>query len=423
MAQRWLIVADDLTGAADAGVAFARRGLKTKVLLPGARQVDEATSAVAYDADTRRGSAERAVAPQFHAVRRFAAADTSVFKKIDSTLRGHPAVEIAALREALAEHQRPTFAVFAPAFPAMGRTTRDGHVFVQGKPLEESETWKREHTYPGADLAEILASAGIDSVKVPLAQVRAGRSALHATLRDIAQRRDLTFAPVAICDADTDADLDNIAAAAHSPDARVLLIGTAGLAHAVARAEPTGIRAPLQLQRSGAGALVVVGSLASASRQAASQLAAMPGVVAVRIESATLQESARSQARAAAFAPIAAALSAGQDVMVEVAEDAAPDLERGYVLVRALAAGLTAALSSMSGLIVTGGETAAALLAQQFVDEIELLEEVEPGVALGLARGQSVFPLMTKPGAFGDAGSLVRALERLRMIRRSGTLA
>jgi hypothetical protein len=30
--------------------------------------------------------------------------------------------------------------------------------------------------------------------------------------------------------------------------------------------------------------------------------------------------------------------------------------------------------------------------------------------------------MVTKPGAFGDAGSLVRALEKLRQIRRTGVL-
>ena len=108
---------------------------------------------------------------------------------------------------------------------------------------------------------------------------------------------------------------------------------------------------------------------------------------------------------------------------IEIAEDVAPDLTRGQKFARALARGLADALDRFSGLIVTGGETAAALLAQQFVAEIELAGEVEPGVVLGVARGHTEFPLVTKPGAFGDAGSLARALEKLRMIRRTGTVA
>ena len=43
----------------------------------------------------------------------------------------------------------------------MGRTTRDGRVFVHGEPLEQTETWQREHSYENADLAAILATAGL----------------------------------------------------------------------------------------------------------------------------------------------------------------------------------------------------------------------------------------------------------------------
>ena len=423
MPERWLIVADDLTGAADAGVAFARRGVKTKVLLPNALLVDEETATIAYDADTRRSTAIQAGARHAQAVVRFGAPDTNVYKKIDSTLRGHPAVEIAAMREVLAEHRRPTAAVFAPAFPAMGRTTRDGRVYVHGKPLEESETWAREHTYSNADLAEMLASAGMTSVKVPLARVRAGAAVLRGELNRISSEGTTRFAKVAVCDAETDADLDCIAGAARASDSKAFLIGTAGLAHAVARAQSASERAPLQLKRSEAGALVVIGSLATVTRQAARSLASLSGVMSLRVDSATLRDTGSAGALHSDCNSITRALETGTDVLVEIAEDVAPDLGRGDELVRALASGLSDALGRLSGLIVSGGETAAALLAQLLVKEIELMGEVETGVVLGVARDHREFPLVTKPGAFGDAGSLVRALEKLRMIRRTGIVS
>jgi D-threonate/D-erythronate kinase len=424
MPGRWLIVADDLTGAADAGVAFARRGSKTKVLLPRASSVDRETAVVACDADTRRGNAEEAAARHTQVMRRFAGPDTHVYKKIDSTLRGHPAMEIAAMRRVLAEHQRPTGAVFAPAFPAMGRTTRDGRVFVHGKPLEQDETWTRERTFPSADLVEILASAGMSAIKVPLQNVRAGAGALRDELRAVIRERGRDgLGRIAICDAETDEDLDRIAAAAHTPESPAFLIGTAGLAHAVARAEPAGSRPARGLKPSNAGALIVVGSLASVSRAAARALESMAGVKTVRIQSTALREAVTSDALRAECSAAIGALESGTDVLVEIAEDVAPDLTRGQKFARALARGLADALDRFSGLIVTGGETAAALLAQQFVAEIELAGEVEPGVVLGVAHGHWEFPLVTKPGAFGDAGSLVRALEKLRMIRRTGTVA
>ena len=64
--------------------------------------------------------------------------------------------------------------VFAPAFPATGRTTVDGRVRVEGRALEEAEVWRRDHSYPNADLVDVLATAGIRGVKVKLATIRGG---------------------------------------------------------------------------------------------------------------------------------------------------------------------------------------------------------------------------------------------------------
>ena len=72
----------------------------------------------------------------------------------------------------------------------------------------------------------------------------------------------------------------------------------------------------------------------------------------------------------------------------------------------------------MGALIVSGGETAAALLAQCKVQGIRLIDELEPGIALGLTRGAVEAPIITKPGAFGDEESLLRCLDRLNALRR-----
>ena len=60
----------------------------------------------------------------------------------------------------------PAFGVFAPAFPATGRTTIGGRIQVKARPLEETELWQRDHTYPTSDLVGVLASAGIRGEKV-----------------------------------------------------------------------------------------------------------------------------------------------------------------------------------------------------------------------------------------------------------------
>ena len=158
MPPRWLILADDLTGAADAGVAFAQRGCDTEVTWGDSPPPPDVT-VHARDLATRGCSARDAAERHADALRRWLEPGQAVFKKMDSTLRGQPAAEIAACCQALRELGHPAWGVLAPANPPMNRTTRDGRVFVKGEPLETTETWKREHSYADADLAAMLATA------------------------------------------------------------------------------------------------------------------------------------------------------------------------------------------------------------------------------------------------------------------------
>src|ERR1700758_834814 len=126
-----VIVADDLTGAADCGVACSAAGLSTVVALnDAARAKDLDAEAIAFDADTRYQSLEQARTTTVQAVRQFCSAGyvQVLYKKIDSALRGNFAVEIAAARDSSAglilSHRtgnarapNPPLSIVAPAFP------------------------------------------------------------------------------------------------------------------------------------------------------------------------------------------------------------------------------------------------------------------------------------------------------------------
>src|SRR3954462_5255182 len=100
MDERWLIIADDLTGAADTAIAFAKRRLSAHVTW-GEPRIGELPDgvALAFDADTRRASGATAARRHQEILRRHLAPAMRFFKKIDSTLRGHPAEEIGASLE------------------------------------------------------------------------------------------------------------------------------------------------------------------------------------------------------------------------------------------------------------------------------------------------------------------------------------
>lgn len=416
MAHDWLILADDLTGAADCAIAFGRRGRAAAVMWDEiADASDRRLPVLAYDSASRGLSATAAASRHADVLKRLAEPGRILFKKIDSTLRGHPAAETASAFAHFRARSGPALGVFAPAFPATGRTTVDGRILVKGQPLEQTEVWQRDHSYPNSDLVEVLASAGIRGEKVPLATVRG--PGLRATFARLAAEGDV----VAACDAETDHDLHLIAEASLHASPSTFFIGSAGLAHALAGLDADDEIDGLRIPTSALGTLIVVGSLAGASRAAARALAATATVAHFPVSPDTLLGEGAD--RAALAADVMARLAAGGDALVEIVMTDTPDMALGPQLSQGLADVLASVAPAMGAFAATGGETAAALLSRFGVNGIRLADEIEPGVSLGLTLGAVSVPIATKAGAFGNDLSLIRIAERLRAVRTKGSFS
>ena len=227
-------------------------------------------------------------------------------------------MEIAATLDCLRSRSGSAFGVLSVAFPAAGRTTRDGRILVNGRALEETDLWRRDHTYPKADLVDVLATAGICSEKVLLAAVRSGQ------LKSILARLADEGKTVAVCDAETEDDLHLIAKAALHASPASVFIGSAGLAHALACLDAGEIVEPLRIPASKFGILTVVGSLAEASKSAALRLNATGTVAYFPIEPEILRENHAERAEIAAT--IKERLAGGGDVLVEIMNNGSPDM-------------------------------------------------------------------------------------------------
>jgi uncharacterized protein YgbK (DUF1537 family) len=414
MAGRWLILADDLTGAADCAIAFGRRGLAAAVTWGEIADAgDRQHPVISYDAASRGLTAEAAARRHADVLATLYEPDRILFKKIDSTLRGQPAAETAAALAHLKARTGSAFGIFAPAFPATKRTTIDGRVVVNGEPLEQAEVWQRDHTYPTADIADVLATAGVRSEKVVLATIRGGH--LEAHLARIASGDSM----VAICDAETEHDLHLIAEASLGVSPATMFIGSAGLAHALAALDDISSMEQLEIPTSAFGTLIVVGSLAGASRSAARKLVASGAVTHLPVAPDTLLGDAKGHSALAA--DVIETLSAGRDVLVEIMMDENPTMSLGPQLAQKLADALAPVASKMGAFAATGGETAATLLSRFGVNGIRLADEIEPGVSLGLTLGSISVPIATKAGAFGDENSLIKIRERLYTVRTQGS--
>jgi len=412
MTSPWLIIADDLTGAADCAIAFAKRGLESVVAWE--KHTDAGgVQVLSVDAATRRLPPAEAAKLQVDVLAAHYQPGLRLYKKIDSTVRGQPAAELAGLLGfAPAQSEgRPRLAIVAPAFPGTGRVTVNGSIVVQGVPLEQTPLWARDHTYATANLVDILGSAGLRAEGLPL---DATGHDPEKVLARLLSARGRGLAAVA-CDAKTEADLIAVATGSLPMADDVIWVGSGGLATALADVETGSAQpAPLPPLMSGQkNVLIVVGTLAEASRLQAKTLVETGSVRHLVISPDALFTGPCSPVWQQRSEELARNFTAQEDVLLELELAANPDLSRGAVLSERLAAFIESAGSGFGGLIATGGDTVYALLSKLGVHSIRLLDEVEPGVPLGITVGAVSIPVVTKAGAFGDAHSLRRSLERL----------
>jgi len=385
------LVADDLSGAAECAAVLAMATGRPAPLLFG----DAAPRAGSYAVDTDGRESDAATAAQRTAlaVRRAlmqtAGERVLVYKKIDSTLRGHIAHELRAL---LAEPGLFDAAVVCPVLPEQGRTLLGGVLHVRGEPLK--------------DLRQLLETA--DERVASLDADDSIDEALAEGARLLA------------VDAEDESDLDRIAAALLHSEYRLLAVGSAGLAKALAR-QLLGLRTPeLDLPRAATGPMV--GVIGSFSPVAASQLDAIARdsrAAVIRLAPDGWLDAARAAEAVERARPIS---REGRPLVLTTKGAPVPGAS-SRALVQAMAAAAEPLLRGASTLLLTGGDTARAVLDQLHINELQVLGELEPGICLSRPARLDAPHIVTKAGAFGDAGALLRVIRRFDtpLIREEGS--
>ena len=403
---RLVIIADDLSGAADCAVVCVQAGLDTLVILGDLAQ-EPVADVLSVDGDTRGRPRADAVAETARLVRAHAGVDRLLFRKLDSTLRGHVGAELAATL-AVRRETGPAVAVMAPAFPATGRTTVGGRQWLHDVPLEATEIWRREAIPGRAYIPEMLAAAGLRAGVIDLAQVCGPDLSAH--MATMAATQD-----VLVCDAATEADLHAIAVASMSLGRRTVWAGSAGLARYLpAAAGLARGRRIAPVPPADGPILFVVGSLSAVSRAQVDQLAAAPGLAVLTVPPAVLRAGPADPRWRGQEQALDDALATGQDVVLVLGVDRDADLTEGLTLARALARLASPHAGRIGALVSTGGETARAVLHAFGATGLRLVDEVEPGVPLSVTEGWRSMPVVTKAGAFGAPGTLLRCRAVLR---------
>lgn len=424
------IIADDLTGAADAVAPFARRGFASEVVLKRKSRlkssfknlIQNETEACAWDSGTRELSETstccigRGVRS---AVREAAKFSPKIwYCKIDSLLRGRLRLDLETTLEEL-PGRAP---IICPAFPANGRTVCGGRVFLNG--VSQDKTVREAFGYSD--------KAGENSVL--FSKMLMNDDFSQYEIRSIFNPG--SSEPI-FCDAENQADLDSIARILIAHPDRFLAVGSGGLATAIAarlaqtqaytldEAEMTEVPFtrlnPAFAQKR---VLVAVGSVNPASRGQAIQLSCKIGYPPVVLlsgkggaENAVLEM--RKIWESGSRIVVLSTPIAEERGVAEAIERLAYYLQNARRTVQC-DPGSNSQNRVFDALIATGGETAHRFGQGFGCRGLKIEGELEPGIVQGafLSLASVKFapsimdnlPVILKSGGFGDEFALCRCL-------------
>jgi uncharacterized protein YgbK (DUF1537 family) len=373
-----LVIADDLTGACDAGVQFARHGLSCDVQCEPVFAALCESDVVAFNTDSRCGSIAKSQRRLRHIANACDGPKTPmVFKKIDSTLRGNVGGEITVALSCF----DCECAIVAPAFPAMRRVVRNG--VLEWSDLLGSRRLK---------ITALLAEQDIALAQMALLKTD---SYQHRTFRENVSAQIANGAKVIVADSELQDDLRFLVAAGSKIRRRILWVGSAGLGNALAEhigtESATRTRPPVR----DASVLFCIGSTHPVTTLQKIRLLRSTAAVEVLVG----PESIKS---------VRAAIRERRHVIaltgrVEVAE----------TLLREFACGLEGL--PLAGVFLTGGDTGTLVCKVFGVRAIRLYDEIAAGIPWGRLQGGPLhnLPVATKSGGFGEEDALLRVAKVL----------
>ena len=409
-----LVIADDFTGALDTGVQFKAKESLVLIYQPGDNTIREimqkSIQVLVIDAETRHMTPQKAYETVFTIIS--AAMELGIryiYKKTDSGMRGNIGSELSAFYDASGGRNIH----FLPAFPQMGRITRNGVHYVDGVPVSESMF--------GVDLFE---------------PVR------HSDVRDIIREQSEvpvclmgeTVSPkppkgILVYDSTTEAGMARLASQLKEAGQLYLLAGCAGFAGILFHQlgiEPREDTLPAFEGR----ILTICGSINSVTaRQLDYAAAAGAWRVALTPEQKLTRGWACGPEGLRAAADWIAAIPPDRSAIIECGVEDGGDTAQyarqhgielsearcliadnmGGILMQMLRAGMKATL------LVTGGDTLLAFMQHIRQNALTPICEILPGVVLSQITYQNIeYNLLSKSGGFGQEDLLAQLERRIK---------
>ena len=394
-----MVIGDDVTGANDTGVMFADGGYSTilHISVDSLNHADMSSAQIfavstgcraLYDQAASKTASAVQVAIE-HGVNR-------IYLKIDSTMRGSVAQQIDGALKEWSKLHADAKVVVCPAYPVMGRTIENGHLYVNGVPVCDTPSGQdRICPVSSSDMCTLIPGA----VSVPSSDVAKLKEAILNSQ-----------AKVIVPDASSEEDLARIAEAIQAIGPQIIPTGSAGLASKIKLAKVS--QSECTAQRKLGKALILLSTIHStsekqldyflSSKHGADTTVFIPANVQITGDE-SYQEHLRNQLKAL--------LSCNCDFFVIKSNPTGIDRPKEEMtqLSQSIAKNLAALTlyalntSDFDSVIIFGGDGASAFLEQAGITELRLNCSVMPGVPMSTAvNGQyKGLQLITKSGGFG----------------------
>lgn len=413
-------IADDFTGATDIAGLLARSGVRVSLRIGVPLDPPSDTSPFEVIAlKSRTAPVDDAVTETRAALAWLRAAGAQRFfwkycSTFDSTAEGN----IGPVAEALMNDLETAQTIYCPAFPENGRAIFMGNLFVGRQPLAESPM--KDHPLTpmrDSNLMRLLAPQVTKPVGLTdRLTVARGADAVAASLAD---HRGAGTAHVVV-DAVADADLETIAAACRDMP---LLTGGSALAMPLPGLYLedgllTVDAAKKTVQETAQQTLILSGSCSAVTNaQVARYLAS--GAPSYRLDPLSLTQSGTEPIldwlaqQDLAAAPVVYATA--DPTSVKAAQATLGVTEVGALIEQTLACCAVAARDAGARrIIVAGGETSGAVTKALDVTQLDIAEEIAPGVPWTYCTSQGhVIALALKSGNFGSETFFKDAQDKL----------
>jgi len=425
----FLVIADDLTGSSDSGVQFTKKGLRSSVLF-NQNQLDISkikTDVLVIDTDSRGLSADDSYQRVFDAsvhLRKYPF--QYLYKKIDSTLRGNIGVEIDAILDVFPKD----FAIIAPAYPSIGRTTLDGNHYLDGIMVHQTEIARDPKTpVLESNIAKLLSAQSKRlSGTISLEVLRKGEAYIHSYLKEMKNNG----IELVVVDIQGEEDLNRLTKYLLSSTFDILWVGSAGLAeHLSSNIGYKNGKEEVIITKKDEPVILVAGSMSKITKEQVNYLRGKDGFSFIELNPILLFErTSRAKEIERCKLILLNEIQKGKDIVLTVGteleqiEAARANGEKigldrigvSNYIANSLGEIILEVIDriKISGFVLTGGDTAKAVCQHIHVHGMKLMKEVETGIPMGVLIGEYELPTITKAGAFGSKETLLKSVRLLK---------